>query len=373
MSRKLATIRRIREITPILNADNIELIKVDGWQVVSKKGEFKVNDLCVYFEIDSFLPIKPEFEFLRKSCYKRFENGVEGFRLKTMRLRGEVSQGLILPLSLFNIYYKKEGRDLTGKLNLLLFEPELLGQAHLTKAWIIRKLEFLWYKISCIINPKNKTKNKISYSNFPHYVPKTDEERIQNLTVSTFYGKNYEVSEKLDGCSCTMIYKDSEFSVYSRNVKQELQKDSSGIISGLFKGAFWKMVIKYSIVPKLTDLGKNIAIQGEIIGPNIQGNKYKLDDYAFYVFKIWFIDEKRYATPNERLELIYSLQLLSVPIIEDNMVIDDTFNTEKLIKMSEGKSRINRDTEREGLVFKCIDGSHSFKVINNKFLLKNGE
>ena len=107
--RKLASIRRVVEIKPIEGADAIEAIRVDGWWCVTKKGEFKVNDLCTYFEVDSFLPVRPEFEFLRKACFKSTKHLGDGFRLKTIKLRGQVSQGLALPitiLSSFGDYYK---------------------------------------------------------------------------------------------------------------------------------------------------------------------------------------------------------------------------------------------------------------------------
>ena len=129
MERKLASIRKVREIKPIEGADAIELAIVDGWQCVAKKGEFKVNDLCVYFEIDSFLPIKDEFEFLRKSSYKKMGEA-EGFRLKTIKLRGELSQGLIIPISNFNedIQKMEEGTDLTDILEVQKYEQPIPAQ-----------------------------------------------------------------------------------------------------------------------------------------------------------------------------------------------------------------------------------------------------
>ena len=178
MERKLASIRKVREIKPIEGADAIELAIVDGWQCVAKKGKFKVNDLCVYFEIDSFLPIKDEFEFLRKSSYKKMGEA-EGFRLKTIKLRGELSQGLIIPISNFNedIQKMEEGTDLTDILEVQKYEQPIPAQL----AGQVRGL-------------------------FPSYIRKTDQERIQNL----FYKINekykdvdFEVTLKLDGTSCT--------------------------------------------------------------------------------------------------------------------------------------------------------------------------
>ena len=98
--RKLATIQKIKEILPIEGADAIELAIVNGWKVVvGKNVEHKEGDYVIYCEIDSFLPIKEEFEFLRKSSYKKMADGTEGFRLRTIKLRGQVSQGLIIPIN----------------------------------------------------------------------------------------------------------------------------------------------------------------------------------------------------------------------------------------------------------------------------------
>lgn len=104
MERKLASIRRISDIQPIEGADMIELAIVDGWKVVvAKNVGHKVGDMVVYCEIDSFLPIREEFEFLRKSSFKKMGDQ-EGFRLRTSKLRGQISNGLILPLSVLESF-----------------------------------------------------------------------------------------------------------------------------------------------------------------------------------------------------------------------------------------------------------------------------
>lgn len=194
--RKLATIRRISAIEPIPGADNIESVTVDGWSCIAKKGEFQVDDLCVYFEIDSFLPIRPEFEFLRKSSYRKMGDK-EGFRLRTIRLRGTLSQGLVLPLhDCFNLSRDDEsfpevGNDYTEFLGVTLFEKPIPAQL------------------------EGKVKGY-----FPGFIRKTDQERIQNLWGKVQYtDETFEVTVKLDGTSCTYFYKDGEFGVCSRNLQ----------------------------------------------------------------------------------------------------------------------------------------------------------
>lgn len=178
--RKLASIRTIAEIRPIPGADLIELAIVDGWQCVVKKGEFSPGDPCCYIEIDSVLPVRPEYEFLRKGCHRKAEwlPGGEGFRIKTVKLRGQISQGLALPITTDH----DEGEDVTDALGIVLWDPpvsaNLRGQAR---------------------------------GNFPSYIPKTDQERAQNCLrkLTESYGDHtFEATLKLDGSSCTIYAKD---------------------------------------------------------------------------------------------------------------------------------------------------------------------
>ena len=183
MERKLASVRRITDIQPIPNADAIEVVVVGGWKVVTKKGEFNVGDLCVYCEIDSFLPILPQYEFLRKSSYKKLSTGEEGFRLRTIKLRGQVSQGLVLPLSVLpggrELF---EGMDVTEVLSITKYEPPI-------PASLAGKVKGL----------------------FPSFLHKTDEERLQNLDSEYPFDSNkkYYVTEKLDGSSATFYFRNN--------------------------------------------------------------------------------------------------------------------------------------------------------------------
>jgi RNA ligase (TIGR02306 family) len=326
--RKLASIRQIKSIEPIPGADRIEKLTIDGWQLVSEKGNFKPGDLCVYFEIDSYLPIDERFEFLRKCCYKEIrELGQEGFRLRTIKLRGQVSQGLALPLDKFpEIVNPKVGDDVTEVLKVRKYEPPLPVQL-----------------------------SGSAKGFFPSFIPKTDVERIQNLFPDEIdVNLRYEVSIKLDGTSMTVYYKDGNTGVCSKNL--ELVKSEN---------AYWQGAEKTLEV--LNKLKRNLAIQGELIGPGIQKNREKLTKVEFYIYNIFDIDKQEYFTSEERLKFIEENELNSVPVIgyiEPERIC--TFVLEDFKYWSIGKS-LNSDC-REGVVFKSKN--KQFKVINNEYLLK---
>lgn len=357
--RKLASIQKIIDVRPIADADMIEVVQVNNWNIVSKKGEFKIGDLCVYCEIDSFLPIREEFEFLRKSSYKKMADGTEGFRLKTIRLRGQISQGLVLPLSSLegmdemklgisqqptgdrlqigpydDALVIKEGVDVTEYLNIIKYDPPLPAElAGLVKG------------------------------NFPSFIPKTDEERIQNLTMyyDAAKGKKFYTTEKLDGTSSTYFLYNNEFGVCSRNLELLETEGNS----------FWKIARELEIEETLRSIGHNIAIQGELIGEGIQKNPYKLKGQHLRVFNIYMIDEGIHLEIDRFLVMVAALGLKPVPIIEYDFVLPDTID--ELILLADAKSKLCDTTDREGLVIRSHDRKISFKVISNKYLLKNGE
>jgi RNA ligase (TIGR02306 family) len=339
MERKLATVRIIADIKPIEGADMIELATVGGWNVVvAKNVGHKVNDKVVYCEIDSFLPIREEFEFLRKSSYKKMGDE-EGFRLKTIRLRGQVSQGLILPIGVLPItqfattHDLPEGMDVSEILGIVKYEPPIPAEL------------------------AGKVKG-----GFPSFIPKTDEERVQNIAVEysalSFNSKHqFYVTEKLDGSSATFYLKDGEFGVCSRNL--ELLETEGN--------TFWKVARELKIEEKLTAHGKNIAIQGELIGEGIQGNPYKIKGQTVMFFNLHLIDEYRRGTVNEFLTFMDENDLSFVPFLEIPANLPRT--VEGLLKYAEGSSILNRNTEREGVVVRSMDNMISFKAISNKFLL----
>lgn len=340
--RKLASIRIISEIRPIAGADKIEVARVDNWNVVIQKEQFKVGEKVVYFEIDSFLPIRPEFEFLRKSCYRKLADDSEGFRLRTISLRGQISQGLICPLSILNsndIPFSgiwDEGDDVTEYLKVVKYEPPL---------------------------PPELNGEAIGY--FPSFIQKTDEERIQNLTsdYERFKAFKFFASEKVDGTSSTFFINDGEFGVCSRNYQLVFNTSNT----------FGKIVIQNNLEEKMRNFGRNIAIQGEIIGEGIQSNKYKLKGQKLLVYNVFDIDNYKYFSKEDMLKICKDFDLETVPTIFTDFTLTDSID--ELLKIANDKSIINPVTIREGLVWVSINSPNriSFKTISNDFLIKYGE
>lgn len=344
--RKLASIKKIDNIEPIEGADIIELATVGGWKVVvAKDVGHSIGDLVVYCEIDSFLPIEPEFEFLRKSSYKKMVDGTEGFRLRTIKLLKQVSQGLIIPLKdAHEIIHRNapninvglfEGLDVTEMLGITKWDPPV---------------------------PANLA--GVAKGNFPSFLQKTDEERIQNLTEEYEAWKDsdteFYVTEKLDGSSATFYYRDGEFGVCSRNL--ELVENENN--------TFWKVVRELKIEEKLKFYGKNISIQGELIGEGIQKNPYKIKGHTVRFFNVFDIDNYEKMGFGTFNQIIQDLDLQTVPITATpGFKLPETIDD--LLKMAEAKSVMNNKAEREGIVIRSKDNKISFKAISNKFLLKN--
>lgn len=341
IQRKLVTIRTVSEIIPIEGADSIELAKVDGWQCVVKKGEFKAGDSGIFFEIDCLLPKLPVFDFLSsRGTKKMFVNGkeIEGYRLRTIKLRGQLSQGLLLPVTSFDPPLSTID-DWSEHLGVIKYEApipaELAGQAKGT---------------------------------FPSFIQKTDQERCQNLTRKIEEwardGVQFEITEKLDGSSMTVYLNNGEFGVCSRNMDLIETEGNTR----------WRLVRELDLETKLRELGRNIALQGELIGAGVQGNPYKLAGQEFRIFDVFDIDKSEYLLPDDRISLLeemcIDLDRNHVPVIESASAISG--DTAVLLRLAEGKATL-ADVEREGLVFKATgntDGAYrSFKVISNKFLL----
>ncbi len=325
--RKLATVREISNISSIEGANAIEVAQVDGWKVVVKKNEFKLGDLVVYLEIDSWVPttLAP---FLSKGKEPKVYNQVQGERLRTVKLRGQVSQGLIIPLISADVSI---GDDLTDSLGIQKWEMP--------------------------INPKLQGLVK---GNFPSCVPKTDQERVQNIKLKNNTG-TYEITEKLEGSSMTcFLDNDSNFEVCSRNLSLKESEDN----------AFWQAARQYSIKEKMLELNlQGYAIQGELIGGKIQGNIYCLNNFRYYVYDIYNTNTGEYLTSQERINVVLDLNLLHVPVLGTVVITDET-SVDEILNSAEGTSLLY-NTEREGVVYKNIeDGSKTFKAISNKYLLK---
>ena len=332
--RKMATLRKIDNILPIDGADAIETAIVDGWKIVIKKGEFTVGDLAVYCEIDSWIPTELA-PFLSKGKEPRVYEGIKGERLKTVKLRGQLSQGLLLNLDIVlpDTNSFQEGDDVSEVLNIVKWDRPMPAQlAGLAKG------------------------------NFPSLIPKTDQERVQNLVKEIEAAKSlqFEVTEKLEGSSMTVYMIDGEFGVCSRNM--DLKRDESN--------SFWKVAIRDNIELKIRSMDMdNVAIQGELIGPGVQGNIYKLDSLEFRVFDMYNIKAGVYLSPKARQRYVELLGLNHVPVV---FLMDKDLGTgsiDELLLWAEDKSKLNPKQEREGIVFKQVDGGMTFKAISNKYLL----
>ena len=333
IERKLATVVKIIDIQPIVGADVIVVVSVKGWKVVAKKDDYKVGDLAVYYEIDSFLPIRPQFEFLRKSSYKRM-GLIEGYRLRTIKLKNTISQGLLTPIP-DGILDPKEGDDLTQVLDIVKYEPPIPAQ--------------LAGKIKGV---------------FPSFIPKTSEERCQNLDMSLYAGERVYITEKLDGTSFSCYFNNGVFGVCGRNWELTETNDNS----------LWRMANMLELKDKLTKLGKNIAIQGELVGNGINGNLYKLNDHKLFFFTGYDIDKGHRLFFDELEWLLFRLDVPMVPVLEKyGYVLPNENLVDNMLKYAEGKSILNMGVDREGVVVRGLETEFSFKAINNVYLLGNKE
>ncbi len=329
--RKLASIQRIKAIEAIEGADAIEKAGVLGWQLVVKKNEYQVGAWCVYCEIDSILPDRPEFEFLKP----------RGMRIKTIRLRGQISQGICLPLSILPANTPiEEDTDVTELLGIIKYEPPIPAQL--------------------AGNAKGL---------FPSFIPKTDETRVQVLqnVLDKYAGELCYIAEKLDGSSVTYYIRNGEFGVCTRNL--ELLEEANN--------SLWKVARATDLEAKMRSIGENIAFQGEIIGEGIQSNKYKLSGQTVRFFNVFKIDAYTYLSYEDFMALMQSLNLPTVPIINTEYLLSN--NIEALVALATRRSVLLSTTWAEGIVIRPLIeaqgmfGRVSFKAINPEFLLKHGE
>ena len=361
--RKLASIKEVSALYPIEGKDRIELAVIDGWSVIVKKNEFQVGDKCVYCEIDSVLPEKPEFEFLRS----------KNFRIKTMKMAGVISPGICFPLNILPNGEYETGCDVTDIMGVKQYEPTMdneakpliSSQTDFTKypKWLMR---FKWFRQFVYRYDKRGSKA------FPAFVHKTDETRIQNIPFILKEKQPFVATEKIDGQSGTFclerhrskipFVKDKfEYMVCSRNLRL-FNKDNS---------SYWSVSDRYGIEKVLRKLIGEfdwIAIQGECIAPNVQGNKYKVDVPDLYVFN--------FITPEGRMSSLDAKNICEangmkfVPIIDTGYILPDT--VDEVLEYAHGKSALG-STLREGIVFRSQDGNVSFKAVDPLFLIKYDE
>lgn len=374
MARMLASVQKVLEVLPITGADRIELVKVLGWQCVVKKGIFKAGDIGCYIEIDSIVPDKPCFEFMKE----------RKFRVKSISLRKTLSQGLFMSFEDLGIKKYPEGKDLTDILGITKWEPpEDTGiyQNKKQKSW--------WWKLVYKWPILKMFRKKCGMgASFPsHLVPKTDETRLQAFSpdfLETYKDLPIAISQKMDGSSTTFVWNKGKFSVASRNVWMIEKNDTN----------FWKIVELTKIDKAVKEVfGKrNVCLQGELCGPSIQDNKYKFDRLHYFLFGIFDSDKKEYFTPQELIDAFEALQKAGATIeivpqlvkpLDRKTIKDIGLTVDDWLKYVDTRSPFNPDTWNEGIVVRSLDnkpygvkgmtgGRYSWKCISNKFLLQYG-
>ena len=379
--RALAYIQHVTNIRPIDGADNIEQCNVLGWNLICKKGEFHEGDPCVYIEIDSKVPEREEFEFLR----------AKGFKVKTMKL-GKfncISQGLAMPQSAFKeLAGLSEGTDVTDILGIKYSVQEdnarkgngdpnakykSMAARHkkiFKKKWARWMMRRSWgRKVMFFFFGKRKDNPR----GFPTFVSKTDEERVENQPWRIGDGKTYLATEKLDGTSCTYALERKgrnkfEFYVCSRNVRQQDEKQECYHDHNIY----WDLAFKYNIEQHLKDFLnqfpqlKWVCIQGEGVG-SVQGNPLKLTEDDLYVFNFKESQTGRWSSMAGAGQ-VREWGMKWVPILGEVQMPD---TMEELKVLATGKSRVNPEVMREGIVYRSLDGSDSFKNVSREYLLKH--
>lgn len=359
---KLASVQKILKLEPIEGADLIEKATVLGWEVVVKKGEFSVGDLVAYIQIDTVVPEKPEYEFLRE----------RKFRVRTIKLRKQISQGLIVPLPNRpdGLYFYNEGDDLTEILGVKKYEkvdnnPERYEKPRMPKKWHLKLIYQFKYNILYKAFPQLK---RSSRSPFPkHLVSITDEERIQNMpqVLTQYAGRLFVVSYKLDGSSITIIHSKSfgrsRFRICSRKFElHDKKNDWYRVFESTNFADEIKKLVKYY---KTND----IIVQGEAIG-KFNGNHHNLPTGQIRLFNI-YVNGKRI----NQEEFIAVCKYISIPHCPKYKEVILNHTLPEILAESEIKDVLNPNVDAEGLVWRCIEDNMSFKVINNKYLLKNNE
>ena len=353
MERKLASVQRVLHVLPIENADAIELVKINGWQCVVKKSEFETGDLGVYLEIDAIPPDTDPFRFLWTPKPKTDGAGnalpspdeslmrPEKFRIRTLRLRGTLSQGLFLPLAAFpELTSPHDGDDLTGVLGVAKYEPPA---------------------------PTGMGDYR---GPFPGFVPKTDEMRIQSVpaVLDEMRGLPYVITLKYDGTSATYALdpRTSDFHACGRN---------QSITDG--PNVYWNMARKYELEAALRE-NPNFVVQGEIVGPGIQKNRLGLKEVSLFAFNVYDISQAAYLSHDAARAFLATANIPAVETVERSDAFAHT--QESLLALAEGKYA-GTSNEREGIVIRpqtemrsdILGGRLSFKAISNRFLLKEGD
>ena len=388
--RKLSSIQQIVEIRQIDGADSIEAVRNQDWWTVAKKGEFAVGDMCVFFEIDSLLPMIKPFEFLanRGTRKMELEDGtiIEGYRLKSTRLRGQLSQGLAMPISAFSGFGLGWGTNCYKTAPIILgsaLQPDgIMGVDQLYEGCTVDDILGI-YKYEA---PIHSSLAGIARGNFPSFLKKSDQERCQNLRKDIWnaYEENvrFEVTFKLDGASmtvypemnlsiCEQYDTERRFGICSRNLDLKETEDNS----------FWKVARQQKLQEKLENgFGHgDIALQGELIGPSIQANFEGVDKLEFYVYNMFDIHYQEFLSADFAYQLCMEMGINYVPILYKSISLRELFPAatedtiiQNLLDIADGPSAF-KGKMREGLVYKSLSNAYptlSFKTISNRYLLK---
>lgn len=347
---------------------------MDGWQCVVKKGEFTVGDLGVYFEIDSFLPAEDERYAFLEPKFITWE-GKRGARIKTMKLKGQLSQGLLLPLTLYPEVNELEDGVL-GPITLSDLSDDTVSEIDLTEKLGIEK----WEK------PIPVSLRGVSRGNFPSFIPKTDQERIQNIERLVFdkYAEEvFQESTKMDGSSLTAYYIPPSSKYFATAAKPDAEGNLPEFVAGVCSrnldlvetegNQFWKTAREEQVLEKLATLERAVAIQGELCGSGIQSNFEGFPEgyYGFYVYDIFDIENQEYLRPSEVEHIVRELGLKHVPVTSYFKLSSIAKNAKDLLARAEGQGINGRP--REGVVYKHADSGFSFKAISDSYLLKHGE
>jgi RNA ligase (TIGR02306 family) len=345
MTRQLARIVRIDAITPIAKADAIVTAHIGGWSVVVNKNQFAPLDLAVYFELDSFLPTgTPEWQFLVDKVPTEYQ-GRLGHVLRSVTLRGQCSQGFLCPLSVLPADMEGKlyaDRDVTAELGIVKFEKPIPAEL------------------------EGKSRGEP-----PSLVRGTSQERVQNLAdqllpwqiggQGTKEALSWEVTEKLEGSVCSFALLSDEFRVCSSNV--DYYEEASN--------PFWIVARRLDIESKLRAYakGRNLVLQGELVGPGIEGNHYQLTEYAFYLYRVYDASTGILFSPAERRQMAQELAIPHVPLVDADFRLNYETGMAELLALADGPSAIKPTTRREGQVYQCNTTRTSFKVVSNKYLL----
>lgn len=385
--RALAYIVTIDDIKPIPNYDRVEHARVGGWRIIIRKGQFNVGDKALYIETDSLVPSNDKrFDFLESKHYK----------VKTIKMCKVYSQGLLMPLSEFPELKDKEvHEDVTKLLGIKYYVAEDNARKAKTnpnakynnmcarnkklakKKWWKWLMKRMWGRKLLFVFFGSKNDNP---KEFPTWIKKTDEDRIENCMYMLDDKEPYVVTEKIDGTSTTVFLdltkRKTDFGVCSRNVRQMDMNAENFHSKDAGGNVYWEMAIHYNMEDALKKIAKErnaerVVLQGETYGESLQANPYKIKGRDFAAFNL-IIDGVRLGSLEAR-DILAKYDIPFVPIVNNYYILPDQDMFEEFKQSADGMSVINKKCKREGFVYRSLDGQKSFKNVSRKYLLSKGE